>query len=35
MTAPNSRQWLGLALAATLVFRFWFAAVAPMTADEA
>jgi 4-amino-4-deoxy-L-arabinose transferase-like glycosyltransferase len=28
-------QWLRFALAATLVFRFWLAAVAPVTADEA
>jgi hypothetical protein len=33
--ALNSRQWLLLALAATLVFRFWLSAVAPVTADEA
>ncbi len=35
MTAPASRQWLLLALAATLLFRFWLSAVAPVTADEA
>lgn len=35
MTAPGSRQWLLLALAATLLFRFWLSAVAPVTADEA
>jgi 4-amino-4-deoxy-L-arabinose transferase-like glycosyltransferase len=29
------RQWLLLALAATLLFRFWLSAVAPVTADEA
>jgi 4-amino-4-deoxy-L-arabinose transferase-like glycosyltransferase len=28
-------QWLWLALAATLLFRFWLAAVAPVSADEA
>ena len=33
--ALNSRQWLLLALAATLVFRVWLSAVAPVTADEA
>ncbi len=31
----SHRQWLLFALAATLLFRFWFAAVAPVTADEA
>ena len=35
MIAPTPRQWLLLALAATLLFRFWLAAVAPVTADEA
>jgi 4-amino-4-deoxy-L-arabinose transferase-like glycosyltransferase len=29
------RQWFWLALAATLVFRFWLGAVLPITADEA
>ncbi len=29
------RQWLLAALAATLLFRFWLSAVAPVTADEA
>jgi len=33
--APTPRQWLLIALAATLLFRFWLAAVAPVTADEA
>lgn len=28
-------QWLRIALAATLLFRFWLAAAAPVTADEA
>jgi len=31
----SPRQWLWLALAATLLFRFWFAAALPVTADEA
>jgi len=35
LTAPASRQWLLLALAATLLFRVWLSAVAPVTADEA
>ena len=35
MIAPASRQWLVLALAATLLFRVWLSAVAPITADEA
>jgi 4-amino-4-deoxy-L-arabinose transferase-like glycosyltransferase len=35
LIAPSSRQWLLLAFAATLVFRVWLAAVAPVTADEA
>ncbi len=35
MTAPASRRWLQLALAATLLYRFWLAAAAPITADEA
>ncbi len=35
MIALNSRQWLLVALAATLVFRVWLSAVAPVTADEA
>lgn len=30
-----SRRWLPLALAATLAYRLWLAAVAPVTADEA
>jgi len=30
-----ARQWLWLALAATLLFRLWFAAALPVTADEA
>jgi len=29
------RQWFGIALAATLAFRFWLGAAAPITADEA
>ena len=32
---PDSRRWLLLALAATLLFRFWLSAAAPVTADEA
>jgi len=35
LTALAPRQWWVVALAATLLFRFWFAAVAPVTADEA
>ncbi len=35
MIASSSRQWLLYALAATLLFRVWLAAVAPVTADEA
>ena len=35
MTAPASRRWWYAALAATLAFRFWLAAAAPVTADEA
>src|SRR5258706_6321934 len=35
VNAPSSRQWLLLALAATLLFRFWLSAAAPVTADEA
>ena len=35
MIAPTPRQWLLFALAATLLFRFWLSAVAPVTADEA
>ena len=35
MIAPSSRQWLLFALAATLVFRVWLSAAAPVTADEA
>jgi hypothetical protein len=31
----GTTRWFYAALAATLVFRFWLAAVAPMTADEA
>lgn len=35
MKAPTPRQWLLFALAATLLFRLWLAAAAPVTADEA
>jgi 4-amino-4-deoxy-L-arabinose transferase-like glycosyltransferase len=35
LTAPASTRWLQLALAAALLYRFWLAAVAPVTADEA
>jgi len=35
VTAPASRRWWYAALAATLAFRFWLAAAAPVTADEA
>lgn len=35
MIAPDSRRWLLLALAATLLFRIWLSAAAPITADEA
>jgi len=35
LTAPASRQWLLLALAATLLFRLWLSVAAPVTADEA
>ena len=35
LIALAPRQWLLLALAATLLFRFWLAAAAPVTADEA
>ena len=35
MIAPGSRQWLLFALAATLLFRVWLSAAAPVTADEA
>lgn len=35
MIAPTPRQWLLIALAATLAFRVLLAAVAPVTADEA
>lgn len=35
MSTTRSRQWLLLALAATLGFRFWLSAAAPVTADEA
>jgi 4-amino-4-deoxy-L-arabinose transferase-like glycosyltransferase len=33
--APTPRQWLLFALAATLLFRLWLSAAAPVTADEA
>ena len=35
LKALAPRQWLLFALAATLLFRFWLAAAAPVTADEA
>lgn len=35
MKSLAPRQWLWFALAATLLFRFWFAAALPVTADEA
>jgi hypothetical protein len=35
VTPLSSRQWLTFALAATLLFRFWLSAAAPVTADEA
>ena len=35
MIAPDSRKWLLFALCATLVFRVWLSALAPITADEA
>jgi 4-amino-4-deoxy-L-arabinose transferase-like glycosyltransferase len=35
LIAPASRQWLLLALAATLLFRLWLSVAAPVTADEA
>lgn len=35
MKAPATSQWLWLALAATLLYRFWLAAAAPVSADEA
>lgn len=35
MTSVASRGWFYLALAATLAFRLWLSAAAPMTADEA
>lgn len=35
MASLTPRQWFWSALAATLVFRFWLAAVLPITADEA
>ena len=35
MTGIRLRQWLLLALGATLLFRLWLAAVVPVTADEA
>jgi 4-amino-4-deoxy-L-arabinose transferase-like glycosyltransferase len=35
LTTFAPRQWLLLALAATLLFRFWLAAAAPVSADEA
>jgi 4-amino-4-deoxy-L-arabinose transferase-like glycosyltransferase len=35
LTVPRSRPWLLFALGATLAFRVWLSAVAPITADEA
>ena len=35
MAPLTPRQWFALALAATLAFRFWLAAVLPVTGDEA
>ncbi len=35
LSRASPRQWLHLALVATLLFRFWLAAAAPVTADEA
>jgi len=35
LTAPAPRQWLLFVFAATLLFRVWLAAAAPITADEA
>lgn len=35
MIVLSPRQWLLIALATTLLFRFWLAAAAPVTADEA
>lgn len=35
MSPLSSRRWLIVALAATLLFRFWLSAAAPVTADEA
>lgn len=35
MRSLAPRQWLLVALAATLLFRFWLSAAAPVTADEA
>lgn len=35
MNALSPRQWLLFALAATLLFRLWLAAAAPVTADDA
>jgi len=35
LIASSSRQWLLYAFAATLLFRVWMAAAAPITADEA
>lgn len=35
MIAPVSRRWLLLAFTATLLFRVWLSAAAPVTADEA
>ena len=35
MTGTRLRQWLLLALGATLLFRLWLSAVLPVTADEA
>ena len=35
MKSLAPRQWLFVALAATLLFRLWFSVVLPVTADEA
>lgn len=35
MPSLTTRQWLGVALAATLAFRFWLALAVPMSGDEA
>ena len=35
MASLTPRQWFALALGATLAFRFWLAAVLPVTGDEA